>query len=56
MSANIISCGVVNELTHVATQEAMERAVLNHVPKGRGDTNLAALRLGGQMSREYSEK
>ena len=56
MSANIISCGVVNELTHVATQEAMERAVLNHVPKGTGDTNLAALRLGGQMIREYSEK
>lgn len=56
MSANIISCGVVNELTHVATQEAMERAVLNHVPKGTGDTNLAALRLGGQMIRGYSEK
>ena len=53
MSANIISCGVVNELTHVATQEAMERAVLNHVPKGTGDSNLAALRLGGQLIREY---
>ena len=55
MSANIISCGVVNELTHVASQEAMERAVLNHVPKGTGDTNLAALRLGGQMIRDYKK-
>ena len=55
MSANIISCGVVNELTHVATQEAMEKAVLNHVPKGTGDTNLAALRLGGQMIRDYEK-
>ena len=55
MSANIISCGVVNEITHVATQEAMERAVLNHVPKGTGDTNLAALRLGGQMIRDYEK-
>ena len=42
-------------ITHVATQEAMERAVLNHVPKGTGDTNLAALRLGGQMIRDYEK-
>ena len=55
MSANIISCGVVNELTHVATQESLEAAVLNHVPKGTGDSNLAALRLGGQMVKEYKE-
>lgn len=55
MSANIISCGVVNEITHVASQEAMERAVLNHVPKGTGDSNLAALRLGGQMIRDYEK-
>ena len=55
MSANIISCGVVNELTHVASQEAMEQAVLNHVPKGTGESNLAALRLGGKMVREYAK-
>lgn len=53
MSANIISCGIVNELTHVATQEALEAAVLNHVPKGTGDSNLAALRLGAQLIKEY---
>ena len=53
MSANIISCGVVNELTHVATQESLEKAVLNHVPKGTEDTNLAALRLGGEMIRNF---
>ena len=53
MSANIISCGAVNELTHVATQEALEAAVLNHVPKGTGDSNLAALRLGAQLIKEY---
>ena len=55
MSANIISCGVVNELTHVASQEAMEQAVLNHVPKGTGESNLVALRLGGKMVREYAK-
>ena len=53
MSANIISCGVVNELTHVATQASLEKAVLNHVPKGTEDTNLAALRLGGEMIRNF---
>lgn len=53
MSANIISCGVVNEITKIATQESMEKAVLNHVPKGTGDTNLAALRLGGELVRNY---
>ena len=53
MAANIISCGAVNELTGVATQEAMERAVLNHVPKGTEESNLAALRLGAQLIKEY---
>ena len=44
------------EGVRMSGKEAMEKAVLNHVPKGTGDTNLAALRLGGQMIREYSEK
>ena len=53
MSANIISVGVVNELMHVATQEAVEAAVLNHVPKGTEETNLKALHYGAQLVREY---
>ena len=52
MSANIISVGVVNELMHVATQ-AVEAAVLNHVPKGTEETNLKALHYGAQLVREY---
>ncbi|MBR6472174.1 MAG: 2-oxoacid:acceptor oxidoreductase family protein [Firmicutes bacterium] len=55
MSANIISCGAVNEITKVASEGALQRAVLNHVPKGTEDTNLAALALGHQMIREYQE-
>ena len=55
MSANIISCGAVNELTHVASQKSMEKAVINHVPKGTEESNLAALRLGGQLIRDYAE-
>ena len=53
MSANIISCGVVNEITHVASEEAIKKAVLNHVPKGTEETNLAALAYGHQLVREY---
>lgn len=52
MSANIISVGVVNELLHVATQESIEAAVLNHVPKGTEESNLKALRYGAQLVRE----
>ena len=53
MSANIISVGVVNQLMGVATREAVEKAILNHVPKGTEETNLKALHYGEQLAREY---
>lgn len=53
MSANIISVGVVNQLMGVASQEAIEKAVLNHVPKGTEETNLKALHYGEKLAREY---
>ena len=52
MSANIISVGVVNELLHVASQKAVEEAVLNHVPKGTEEVNLKALHYGAQLVQE----
>ena len=52
MSANIISVGVVNELLHVASQKAVEEAVLNHVPKGTEEVNLNALHYGAQLVQE----
>ena len=52
MSANIISVGVVNELLHVASQKAIEEAVLNHVPKGTEEENLKALHYGAQLVQE----
>ncbi len=55
MSANIISCGVVNEITHVASEEAIKNAVLNHVPKGTEESNLSALAYGHQLVREYNK-
>ena len=56
MSANIISCGVVNEITKVASEESIRKAVLNHVPKGTGDSNLSALEFGHKLVREYEDK
>jgi 2-oxoglutarate ferredoxin oxidoreductase subunit gamma len=55
MSANIISCGVVNEILHIADWDAVEHAVLNHVPKGTEESNLNALHYGAKLAREYGE-
>ena len=49
MSANIISVGAVNELLKIASKEAIEEAVLNHVPKGTEELNLKALNLGAEL-------
>ncbi len=53
MSANIISCGAVNALTGVCSEEALKRAVLAHVPKDMEESNLAALALGYELISEY---
>ena len=55
MSANIISCGAVNEALSLATEKSLEEAVLNHVPKGTEDTNRKAMQLGAQLVREARE-
>jgi len=52
MSANIISCGVVNAIMNVCSQEELEKAVLNHVPKGTEEVNLKALHYGQQLVAE----
>ncbi|SFE22495.1 Pyruvate ferredoxin/flavodoxin oxidoreductase [Thermoanaerobacter thermohydrosulfuricus] len=44
--ANIISLGVIAELTNVVTKESLERAVLNRVPPGTEEINKRALTEG----------
>lgn len=44
--ANIISLGVIAELTNVVTKESLERAVLNRVPPATEEINKRALREG----------
>ena len=40
--ANIVALGAVNELTHCVSEEALEKAVLNRVPKGTEEANKKA--------------
>ena len=47
-----ISVGVINEIMQVASQESLEKAVLNHVPKGTEEKNLAALHYGAQLVKD----
>lgn len=51
MSANIISVGAVNEILKLTSQESLEEAVLNHIPKGTEELNLKALHLGAELAR-----
>ncbi|MCQ2550575.1 MAG: 2-oxoacid:acceptor oxidoreductase family protein [Clostridia bacterium] len=49
MAANIISVGAVNQIVGVSSVEALEEAVLAHVPKGTEEINLKALHYGMEL-------
>jgi 2-oxoglutarate ferredoxin oxidoreductase subunit gamma len=50
--ANIISLGMITELTKIVTNDAMEEAVLSRVPPAFVDLNKKALQLGFDKGRE----
>lgn len=52
MAANIISCGAVNEAMKLASVDSLQEAVLDHVPKGTGDLNIRAMKLGAELVRK----
>ncbi len=54
--ANIISLGMMTELTGIVTREAMEKAVLSRVPEAFRDLNRKALQLGFDKAREMKDK
>lgn len=56
MSANIISVGAVNQVMGLASEQALQNAVLNHVPKGTEELNLRALKLGAELVSNVMEK
>lgn len=49
--ANIISLGMITELTGIVTHEAIEKAVLSRVPAAFVDLNKKALQLGFEKAR-----
>ena len=50
--ANIISLGIITELTKIVTHEAIEKAVLSRVPAAFLDLNKKALKTGFEKARE----
>lgn len=46
MVANIVALGTINEITGLISPEALEKAVLNRVPKGTEELNRKALAAG----------
>ncbi len=53
--ANIVMLGAVVTATGIVSREAIEQAVLDSVPKGTEDLNMAALRRGFELGEEESE-
>lgn len=53
MSANIICCGIVNEILDLAEWDKVEEAVVNHIPKGTEELNLKALHYGEELAKNY---
>lgn len=50
--ANIVSLGVIAELTIVVTRESLEKAVLNRVPRGTEEMNKRALLEGYDLAKK----
>jgi 2-oxoglutarate ferredoxin oxidoreductase subunit gamma len=46
MVANIVALGVIYQVTKIVTEESLERAVLDRVPKGTEALNKEALKEG----------
>ncbi|MGI6584344.1 MAG: 2-oxoacid:acceptor oxidoreductase family protein [Lutisporaceae bacterium] len=51
MVTNIVALGVLVEITKVISKEALEKAVLDRVPKGTEDLNKKALAKGYELAR-----
>ncbi|ADL07960.1 2-oxoacid:acceptor oxidoreductase family protein [Thermosediminibacter oceani] len=54
MVANIVAVGVITALTKVVSREAVEKAVLNRVPKGTEELNKKALYAGFELGEQLS--
>lgn len=51
-SANVVALGAVAAISGFITQEEVSQAVLKRAPKGTGDRNLKALKMGWKLGTE----
>jgi 2-oxoglutarate ferredoxin oxidoreductase subunit gamma len=47
---NMVALGVIVNLSGIVTQKTLEKAVLDRVPKGTEELNLAALKAGFELA------
>jgi 2-oxoglutarate ferredoxin oxidoreductase subunit gamma len=52
VTANIVAVGAINALLGLTTEQALEEAVLRHVPRQTGSLNSHALRTGIQLIKD----
>jgi 2-oxoglutarate ferredoxin oxidoreductase subunit gamma len=50
--ANIVMLGALVAATHIVSEEALKKAILDSVPKGTEDLNLKAMQLGLQLGKQ----
>ncbi|MDD1691499.1 MAG: 2-oxoacid:acceptor oxidoreductase family protein [Methanoregula sp.] len=50
--ANIVMLGALVAATHVVSEEALKKAILDSVPKGTEELNLKAMQLGLQLGKQ----
>ncbi|MEW6350191.1 MAG: 2-oxoacid:acceptor oxidoreductase family protein [Thermodesulfobacteriota bacterium] len=53
LTANVVALGTISELTGIVTRRALEKALLNRVPRGSHELNKKALGLGVKLAREF---
>lgn len=54
--ANVVMLGAFREISEVVSYDALERALLESVPKATHDLNKSALALGAKLGREALDK
>ena len=50
---NMVALGVIVNLSGIVTQKTLEKAVLDRVPKGTEELNLAALKAGFELAAKF---
>jgi 2-oxoglutarate ferredoxin oxidoreductase subunit gamma len=56
VSANIVALGVICSLAKLVSEQSLEQAVLQRIPKGTEESNRKALKLGFKIGQEFAEQ